>query len=334
MIRFFKIAFVFTICLLFAECRKDDDIEITPPRPFAEQEPVDFAKIEDFLNKYSMKYDSDYNVTFTKIPQPPEVNTDNLESIMKAYATDLKFKKVTVGGVEHRYYYIKFREGTQLTPTKVDDIFISYTGRTLDNTVFEQNQNPVWSSFQNKFTGSSLILGWKEVITLFKSGTFSEGSGGVINYANYGAGVMFIPSAMAYYNSGSSSIAAYSPLIFNFKLNHVKYIDHDDDGILSKDELYAQGKETYDDTDGDGRPDYIDQDDDGDNFLTSFEIQRPKLIDANGLYTISNGSYPFNGAAIDDPLTTTIDESQGIPNCSGDFTLATRTRKHLDKTCH
>jgi FKBP-type peptidyl-prolyl cis-trans isomerase FkpA len=328
MMRFFKIAFVFTICLLFAECRKDDVAELIPPRPFAEQEPVDFAKIEDFLNKFNMKVVNDV-VTFTKIP---DKNTDNLKTIKEGeYASQLIVpKEMMIDGVKHRYYVIRLKEGTQLTPTKVDQVFASYRGSLMDdaNSTFDQSQSPV------SFRLDRVIRGWSEIFPQFKSGTFSEGAGGVINYANYGAGVMFIPSAMGYYNQGSGAIPAYAPLIFSFTLKHVKYIDHDLDGILSKDELYAQGKETYDDTDGDGRPDFIDEDDDGDNFLTSFEIQRPKLVDANGLYTISNGSYPFNGAAIDDPLTTTIDESQGIPNCSGDFTLATRTRKHLDKTCH
>jgi hypothetical protein len=62
--------------------------------------------------------------------------------------------------------------------------------------------------------------------------------------------------------------------------------------------------------------------------LTSFEIKRPKLLNGN-----SNGNYPYDGAAINNPLTADIDETQGIPSCSGVFT-GVRTRKHLDASCH
>jgi FKBP-type peptidyl-prolyl cis-trans isomerase FkpA len=234
-------------------------------------------------------------VTFTKIP---ENTIDSLKSIKKVYASELATPKTfMIDGVLHRYYVIRLKEGTQLTPTKVDQVFASYRGSLMDdaNTTFDQSQTPV------SFGLDRVIRGWSEIFPQFKSGTFSEGVGGVINYANYGAGVMFIPSAMGYYNQGSGAIPAYAPLIFSFTLKHVKYIDHDLDGILSKDELYAQGKETYDDTDGDGRPDYVDQDDDGDNFLTSFELKNP----AGGSYTFDN-----------------------VPLCSDG------KKRHLSKICH
>ena len=49
-----------------------------------------------------------------------------------------------------------------------------------------------------------------------------------------GAGVMFLPSGLAYFNGASGSIPSYSPLIFSFKLYAIKRADQDGDGILSR----------------------------------------------------------------------------------------------------
>ena len=87
-----------------------------------------------------------------------------------------------------------------------------------------------------------------------------------------------------------------------------------------------------DDTDNDGIPNFLDVDDDGDNYTTKLESKRPDLI-VNSL-PVSNGYYPFAGASVDDPLTPNIDERQGVPSCSSDFTDSKRLRKYLDKSCH
>jgi hypothetical protein len=167
---------------------------------------------------------------------------------------------------------------------------------------------------------------------------------------------MFLPSGLAYYESGAGTIPSYTPIIFSFKLYQLKYRDHDLDGILSKDErkldpninplirwkenpggnLYklVNNQTVIDvpflDTDGDGLPNFFDIDDDGDNYITKVERK----------YTKTTGSitntyyYPFSGVSVDDPLTE-IDETEGIPNCGNtDFTSPTRLRKHLDKNCH
>jgi hypothetical protein len=83
---------------------------------------------------------------------------------------------------------------------------------------------------------------------------------------------MFLPSGLAYYNQMPSSlIPPYSPLVFSFKLKSQKSRDHDGDGILSINEVNPtipnQKPKNYD-SDGDGKPNYLDVDDDGDNFMT------------------------------------------------------------------
>ena len=72
--------------------------------------------------------------------------------------------------------------------------------------------------------------------------------------------------------------------------------------------ILATGVVNPDDTDGDGIPNFLDVDDDGDGYSTKIEIKNP----ATGLF------YPF----------------ADIPSCDGNTTDAARVKKHLDKNCH
>ena len=105
-------------------------------------------------------------------------------------------------------------------------------------------------------------------------------------------------------------------------------MDHDRDGILSMHEYGPNFDEDPIDTDGDGRPDYLDVDDDADGVLTKTERSFTYL---DGLET-KTAYYPYSGALVDDPATP-YDDTRGIPSCSGDFTTPTRLRRHLDPTC-
>jgi hypothetical protein len=109
---------------------------------------------------------------------------------------------------------------------------------------------------------------------------------------------------------------------------NVRYKDHDGDKILSKDEYGGPTSGTPLDTDGDGKPNYADFDDDNDGRLTKDEIKYTYL---DGLIT-KTAWYPYQGILVDVP-STPIDETKGIPSCSGNFTLPTRIRKHLDSSC-
>ena len=291
MTQFFKIAFSLSLSILFIACNKTDDpIPETPPVPFATQYPIDLANIDSYLDGYSMSVNSDLDVTFTKIPSP---NPNSLRKIRDEFNPQIK--TVTSNGVEYKVYYISLRQGTQLNPTKVDSTLVEYKGSLLNETVFVQTYNtPSWIPL------NTFIRGWQEIVPLFKSGTVSGGSGNPNAYNDFGAGVMFLPSALGYYNVASATIPSYSPLIFSFKLKSVNYVDNDFDGIDSKDE----GLDTSLDTDGDGFPNYFDQDDDADGYSTKSEIR-------------INGVLPTSYNLIKD--------------CGGNIT---GTKKHLDKNCH
>lgn len=323
--RFLK-ATLLLFVMIFASCNKsNDDTTTTPPNAYADQKIVDDAKILDFFDKYHMDVNpTTKDVTFTLIPTP---NSANLQKIKDEYATQIQTRVVKVDGVEHNAYFISLREGdVNKKPTPADSVFVCYRGRLLDNTTFENVETlPTW--FGNSGQGvtlRNLIVGWKEIFPYFGgSSSITSNGDGTYNYDGYGAGVMFIPSALAYYNVTQTGIPAYSPLIFSFKLMAVNYVDEDGDRIDSKYEMnYDSVTHTYTDrdTDGDGRYDAYDIDDDNDAVLTKYEIKNPL-----------GGYYP-HGELLDNS-STPQDDTWGIPDCS-DVKTGTRVRKHLDKNCH
>jgi hypothetical protein len=221
------------------------------------------------------------------------------------------------------------REGTGQSPSNVDGVFTSYRGdylqrdattKVLSTTKFTDIVYP--QKYEDLYT---LIRGWKEIFPQFKTGTYNDNADGTVSYSNFGAGVMFIPSGLGYYSSGSGSIPAYVPLVFSFKLYEIERLDHevelrngiaypapdgipsyledlDGDGYMwTKSEL-PDGAVNPDDTDGDGVPDFLDIDDDGDGYTTKLEITNP----ATGV------AYPF----------------ADIPTCTSG------KKNYLDATCH
>ncbi|MBA3986432.1 MAG: hypothetical protein H0X63_07655, partial [Flavobacteriales bacterium] len=77
---------------------------------------------------------------------------------------------------------------------------------------------------------------------------------------DYGVGIFFLPSGVAYFNNIQGSIPAYSPIIFRVNLFLAKRADHDRDGVLSINEIeYGDfGVITFPDSNGNLVPDYLD----------------------------------------------------------------------------
>lgn len=318
-------------------CQPDDTIPQEVVTPYATQYPIDLVLMDSFLAEYNMTFDADMEVTFTKIPSP---NTNNLKAIKDDPTLTVNNVVEKVGDVNHKLYYITLRQGVREKPCVLDSVYVNYEGQYLSSTAtnklnpFEKSNKPAW------FQLSSTIRGWQEIIRLFNSGNYDVNStNGTITYSDFGAGVMIIPSAFGYYNRPTSSIPAYAPLVFSFKLNRINYIDHDGDRINSIDEdVNGDGFFTNDDTDGDGFQNFLDIDDDGDGKFTKEEIRKPET-EINNTFGLSP-YYSFN-SRLDDPNTIISPayplnnefELNGIPSCSGDKTTPTRVRKHLDKNC-
>jgi len=297
--RYIKAFSLLSLITLFAACKKDDGPNIAPPRDYNVQYATEKVEIENFLKMHYMTVDPvTWDATFTAIPE----GGDQV-SVWDQTDYPLQHKMVNSNDVDYTVYYITFTEGVGEQPTRADNVLVSYRGTLLNGTQFDYVPFPQ--------TASSLrgtILGWQEIIPFFKAGEYINvpGSPDPASYQNYGAGAMFLPSGLAYYNSVPSGlVSAYSSMVFTFKLYDQEYTDADGDGILNKDET-VPGVDIADyDTDGDGTPNYLDTDDDGDGYLTKDERRIPNTSPAQ--------YYEFDA----------------IPTCEGG-TL----KKHLDPACH
>jgi hypothetical protein len=337
-IKFYFILLIATVVTI-SSCNKDDnkDTPYVPPKPFAEQYPIDIAVIEDYLKaNYITVVNNpgavnDQDITITKL------DADHPTSIWDQKMYPLKSREVKLHGIVYKLYYLVLREGVGESPTNVDGAFVAYKGNYLSS-VTESTVTTITSTFfeENKFPiGVDLygyIRGWKEIFPQLKAGTYKSNPNGdgTVVYSDFGAAVMFIPSGLAYYNSVKGSIPAYSPLVFNVKLYEINRLDHeyymsgqsvvavpdgvksfqediDGDGYMwTKNELQVGVTTNPDDTDEDGIPDFLDRDDDGDDYATQGEVK-----DASGKI------YPFDK----------------IPDCSGNQTDPDRKKRHLDDKC-
>jgi FKBP-type peptidyl-prolyl cis-trans isomerase FkpA len=100
-------------------------------------------------------------------------------------------------------FYQIITPGTGTQPTTSSRVFMYYTGKYLNGTIFDQLSDPTRSGW----TLSSLIEGWKIGIPLIKKG---------------GRIKLIIPSALAYGCTGYASIPPNTPLYFDVTLTDVQ----------------------------------------------------------------------------------------------------------------
>lgn len=313
--RLLKVLSLISILAIFAACKSDDDkVSLVPKRNYQVQYNTEKALIEQYLKTHYMTVDEEtWDVAIdTLLPDSDKMSIwDQQEYPL------VKDKLVYSNDVVYTLYYIKFAEGVGERPTRGDNVLTSYRGFDINGTQFDYVPYP-----EIFFPMPILVEAWQEIMPLFKTGIYVDepGSPDPARYEGYGAGIMFVPSGLAYYNAppSGSTLKEYTPVIFSFKLYDLEYTDFDADGVLNKYET-EQGIDVelitdkkaieegmldikYHDTDNDGFPNYLDSDDDGDGYKTLTEITDP---DTDEIYEI-------------------------IPGCSKASTLPL----HLDSACH
>ena len=140
-------------------------------------------------------------------------------------------------------------------------------------------------------------------------------SDGTVRFDNYGIGVMFLPSGLAYFNVATTGISSYSCLIFKFELQQYKVMDHDNDYIPSYMEDLDADMDIYnDDTDADLVSNFLDTDDDGDGFSTFREVIALDLTDTSleGLSAQMQAFEPLDSDQLFTPLITADDGTFSI----------------------
>jgi hypothetical protein len=342
-IKFYFILLIATIGIVSCSKDKNDDIPVTPPRDYATQYATESVLIEEYLKTNYITVVNHPGLTDDQDVTIAKLNTEHPVSIWDQKVYALKNRRVELHGITYILYYLVLREGKGESPTNVDGALVAYKGNYLSS-VTESTVTTITSTFfeevklPNKIMDlSGNIRGWKEIFPQLKAGTYKSNVDGTVSYNDFGAGVMFIPSGLGYYNVVKGGIPAYSPLVFNVKLYEINRLDHeyyfdkdlktgldvkvpvpdgvksfqediDGDGYMwTKFELQNGVTVNPDDTDGDGIPDFLDRDDDGDDYATQGEVK-----DANGKI------YPFDL----------------IPDCSGNQNVPNKNKRHLDKDCH
>ena len=279
--KFFQTFFAFIIVLISVfSCSEDMLNTAEPPRDYAEQYEVDNDSLINYLKTHYYNYEdfqsppADELVEF-EINSIPEGNT-SLVSLFDQVSTEtITITNADDEEIEHNYYYIIAREGEGESPSVADSTYVTYKGSLLSGTVFDERTTPVW------FDLTDLVRGFSDFTTKLKRGSYTESTDGTVDFMNFGAGMVFMPSGLGYYSQASGVISSYSPLIFTVNLLTYKQTDHDNDGVPSiLEDLNGDRYLINDDTDSDTLPNYRDSDDDGDGTLTKDELD----TDKDGVY--------------------------------------------------
>ncbi len=113
--------------------------------------------------------------------------------------SSLHFVKQTSG-----LYYLEVAAGTGDTPAVNDSVYLYYTGKLLDGSIFSTN---VGTGVLYGVTVGQNMIGFDEGLTLMKAG---------------GKAMFLIPSSLGYGSSGayigSYYISGYTPLLFDIQL--------------------------------------------------------------------------------------------------------------------
>jgi hypothetical protein len=257
---------------------------------------VTLSTHESFFSYY-------YKVDDKIITFPEETNEGNIPTTYpRLFKKDFQHQ-----GTRYSYWYFMVKPGAATTipfghtlptsakPTEHDGVLLDYKGYTLNLGLYDSTTKYALSenafettNYPTEFRLTGVVRGFSRILPKFgPSSTTTINNDGSVVRQGYGSGIMIFPSGMGYYNNSSTSIPAYSPLLFTFNLYNVKRFDLDQDGVMSYREdknedgyFYANFKgeiahSLNDDSDNDSATDALDYDDDGDGLLTSLEVVDP-----------------------------------------------------------
>ena len=278
MMKLKNVVAVFALSALsFFACKPDDpDFIPVPDNDRTEQQLVDNDSLigyfeTHYYNSSLFATPGDHSmddIVITELPQDddgnylplpdPDDNTLLIDAV-ETYTT-------TFEETEYEYYILNLNQGGgDYSPNFSDLAEFVYSGNLMDETVFDSSVNPNFA-----FDMLGLIQGWRDVLTKFNTAaSFTINEDGTVQYSDYGLGVMFLPSGLAYFSTPPFGVPVYSNLIFKFELYRAEANDHDNDGVPSQlEDLNGNMNANDDDTDNDNIPNFFDADDDGDGVLT------------------------------------------------------------------
>lgn len=262
--------YTLSVFALFSACTPDDDSGPTfVEADRTEQQIIDGDSLIGYLqthyyNSSAFTTPGNYHVSDIVITELPQDEAGNLNTLL---IDAVEQRTTTYLDVEYVYYILKLNQGGGEAPHFCDDVRVNYSGMLQNDVVFDSTANPI------NFDLLNLIQGWRLVMPEFNAAeSFTNNDDGTYSYNNYGLGVMFLPSGLAYFGAPPVGVTLYSNLVFKFELYQTEINDHDNDLVPSYlEDLDSDGNVFNDDTDNDGIPDFLDTDDDGDGVATRFE---------------------------------------------------------------
>lgn len=288
------IVYLVFVSIVVASC-KDDDIS-TPNieiRDRGEQQLADSDSLIDYLSTHY--YNSDFfltgtnhkytDIVITELAEGEEVPAGHtlLMDVVETYTT-------TYEETNYEYYILRLNQGGGKSPRFTDQVRVRYQGSLVETGVaFDGVVTPVELLMQGVGFSGGVIRGWQLILPQFSTSSNFTLNNGIVEYNNYGLGMMFLPSGLAYFSgTASGSLSAYSNLIFKFELLQYEEVDHDGDGIPSYIEDFDANLDVLDDdTDEDLAPNYVDIDDDNDGVNTLDELMAM-------IYSEDNNMLPFS----------------------------------------
>jgi FKBP-type peptidyl-prolyl cis-trans isomerase FkpA len=269
---------LFIMVMIFTSCKKDDDNGPGyVPRDRGEQQAVDLSELKVFFETHYYN-SADFEGVSDKHIQDIVISRLNDEQSLPEGKTLLKnvvdSVEMTYLELPYKLYYLKLNEGGTTEDSFMnfsDEIDFRYEGNLISSSEIGSTFDYNYDSARFGLLG--LIPGYKYVMPNFKASTGSSIDGnGDVNYLDYGFGVMFLPSGLAYFDQSLSGVPSYSNLIFKFEVNRATEMDHDLDGVPTHLEISNDDNGNYDvsgyNLDNDSFPNYLDNDDDGDGVLT------------------------------------------------------------------
>ena len=253
-----NIIIVVSILFVAFSCSKDDNTTSKAQK----QSDLDDGILIEYLSTHYLDEDGGF------------ATIANGETSLKS---QVQTQSIVEKDVSYNLYYLLENQGVTTYPNMADSVYVKYTGMLLDSTVFDSASSPVWLSL------TSVIAGWRHGFTNYKGGNLVVNPDESFYFEDFGKGILFIPSGLAYGTVAQSVITKNSPLIFQIELHNVNEADHDQDGIISiLEDIDNDGIVTNDDTDKDGIANYLDVDDDNDGILTKDE-DTTKDTDGDGI---------------------------------------------------
>ncbi|WP_299123252.1 hypothetical protein [uncultured Winogradskyella sp.] len=277
----FKLSlFILTVLTVFISCEDDDLPTITfVEEDRTEQQMKDSDSIIDYLSTHyynSSFFETGTDHKYTDIiitelqagEDVPEGSTLLMDAV-ETHTTEFL-------EVDYEYYILRINQGAGEAPKFTDLVRVRYEGSSVeDGEVFDSRITPLdLTLVGNGFNTFGTIRAWQLVMPSFNTSTGFSIDNGVVNYNNFGLGVMFVPSGLAYF-SGITTGSSYDNLIFKFEMLQYETVDDDGDGIPSyAEDLDANLSVFDDDSDEDEAPNFIDLDDDDDDVSTFNELEQ------------------------------------------------------------